>query len=532
MREPPTEQDRIGLHRVRTAAAFALSMAIQQVFPKAIVLRTRVTATGFACDILVAEPLEAEMLPLIDRQMHELMIRDPELVSGEMMRSNVVEFYRHHGLAERAEQMESGSDLVETLRSGEYLEILEGPHATSLGEAKAFALQGIDHHEQESGEVTTVFGAAFPNRQQLKQFMKRAAAAVDHRVLGRELALCLPDSSGDDLWLPKGIRLREALLDKWRATVTEEHFAHIGTPLLVEGELPRSRLALHAELFATQPFTDKELPVRWTECAPVAESVPPHAVCGLLRQSRFTADTSSLFCRPDQVIQLLISSLQTINKTITMLGLRCQSKLCMRGEGSSGAPAQWNRALAWIEAALKQVPLDGLRRERQPLLSGPRVEFLAVDPLDREWLVAWAGVDCVLSDRLKPVVLLERSLLASVERVLALLLEQQGGVLPLWLAPEQLRVLPVDEGQAEYAEQVAAQCRLIGLRVDVDSRPQTLAARVFAAEAAKVPFIAVVGEKEQKERVVTMRTGQHRQRGDRLTIQEMAVAIHKKTLEE
>jgi threonyl-tRNA synthetase len=553
MKDSLTVDDRELLHSVRAAAAFALSVAVQQVFPQTVVLRTRVTEIGFACDVVTSQPLELEVLSLVDRQMHTLMLQDLELRSGEMMAANVAEFYRHHGYEERAACLPDDTGLVETLRSGAYLEILSQPHPEALSIAKAFKLLGIEHYEEllDDGtvvQVTTLYGTAFCDRQQLKQYLKRVAEATerDHRLLGRQLALYAPCPAagiGEYLWQPKGVRMRQALLDKWRNLLTEERFQFICTPPLVEGELPSSRLPLHAELFALQQPAFYDLPLRFAECANVEQPVAAHELCGLLRQPHFTADEESVFCRPDQVVKLLISSLQTINKTITILGLQCRSTLCLRGEGSRGTPAQWKRALTWIEEALTQVAFEGLTREKQPSLSGPRLELRVVDLLGREWLVAWVGIDCVLPEQLKlgyqnkegdalPPVMIARSLLTSLERTLALLVEQCAGAFPLWLAPEQVRVLPVDDAQRDYAEQIVAQCHLAGLRVDVDSRPQTLAARVFAAEAAKVPFIVIVGEKEQKERVVTMRTGQHRQRGDRMTLQEMASAIHKKTLEE
>ncbi|MDP1835725.1 MAG: threonine--tRNA ligase [Chlamydiales bacterium] len=523
---------------IRSAGAAVLSIAIQQMFPRAVITSTDVDDIGFSCEFSYPDTLDSSILPLVEGQMISLVHQDLELTSSEMVDTNLQEFYRYHGQRDRADYLDAEGLVVDVVRIGDFLEVVPGPHVDSLRRIKAIKLLSLEI----DGTFFTVTGVTFGSKQELKHFTKLAEKAerCDHRRLGRELGL-YDTHSGSYFWAPKGQIVRELLLDWWRSELRSEGFQFISTPTLVDEELPSSRASLHAQLFAKKLHSYRELPIRYAECAPVLDSKGSHDTLGLFRQPVYYSDEQTVVCRKDQVVGLLISSLQTINKTITLLGLKCRGHRYKRGNAFAGTLAQWDKATRYIDEALAAVDSAVEWQVETPAgLTGPRLEFRFLDALEREWRGPSLCFDFALPEELglryqgkqdemeAPLVLI-RTLFGSFERTIALLVEHYAGSLPLWLAPEQIRVLPVSEEQRPYALQVCDTCRKAGLRAEVDERDDRLAAKVFAAEAAKVPFIAIVGEQEARGGMVTVRTGQRRQHGDRVSVDSLVALAQTKT---
>ncbi len=543
------------LQAIRATAAVALSIALQQMFPKAIVLSCRGTDIGFACECIFTETIDETVLALVERQMTGLIQQELAIISSEMLLANIQEYFRYHKQPIRASLVGEEDGLVEIARVGEYLEVCPAPHAASMKAIRAFKLLSVETDEREladgrSHPVTIIQGAAFGNRQELKRFIKIADAAVerDHRRLGRELELFEDhEPTGTHLWQPKGNRIRETLIDWWRKELRQQGFEFIHTTPLVptdwlkkfvpaeglydqdEQMLPPSRIPLHAALFDAHLHSYRQLPLRYAECATVQQPVRRSHQWGLFSNSVFTSDEATLFCKPDQVLDALISSLQLINKTITLFGFR--SRVCLYGRGSSyaGTLTLWDKALSWFHEALSTVGMQPEIDKEMTCFSGPRVQVNIADALEREWEGPFVGFDFALPERcglryqakndiMTAPVLIVQSLFRSMERFVGLLLERFNGELPVWLAPEQVRVLPVHENDNAYAQVVMQKCLAAGLRASIDDRNETLGAKVFAGETAKVPYLAIVGQKERQQDSVTIRTGHHQQSNKRLAV--------------
>lgn len=514
---------------IRSAGAVTLSIAIQQMFPKAVITTVSLDDIGYTCRFFYPDPMDASVLPVIERQMLNLIHQDLEIISTEMLDSNIREFYRYHGQRERAEALHIGGNLLEVMRIGEYLEAVPTPHVSSLHIIKAIKLLSFEASE---GEIT-ITGAAFASKQDLKQFSKLAEKAnvCDHRRLGRELGYYELDN-GAYYWTPKGQTIKESLLGFWKGEMLAGGFQAVATPVLLDHEIPADRALLHAVLFSKRLHSYRELPIRYREVAPIAEPAAERDTHGLFRQHICHSDLQTAFCRQDQVLDQLISSLQSIKKTITLFGLKCRGYRYKRGSAAIGTLSQWNKADRLLDEALQAV--DGMEWQTisVPALAGPTLEVRILDILEREWRGPALSFDFALpeeaglryqgkQDVMEVPFLLKWTLFGSLERFIALLVEQHAGALPLWLAPEQIRVLPVNEEQRAYARQVCETCRQAGLRAEVDERDERLAAKVFAAEAAKIALIAIVGEQEAQGQMVTVRTGQRRQHGDRVSIDSL-----------
>ncbi len=534
------------LRKVRAGAAVLLSLAVQQLFPKAIVLGVRATDIGFACDCLLPELMDPALLPMIERQMIALIHADLPIVVSEMMAANVCEYLRYHGQPERASLLNSDTPLVEVVRIGDYLEVIPGPHVASLREIGALKLLTVDTSEEVLSEafsypITTLTGCAFSNRRDLKQFLKLVdhAAECDHRRLGRELGLYDlygPGGVSSYLWSSRGQVIRNQLLKWWEGELFAQGIERIHTPTLLQGQVPSTRVPLHAALFARGLHSYRELPLRYAECAPLLRPAKTHELAGLFRQGSFYGDETTLFCRADQLGEELISSLQFINRTIRVLGLRSKGYLYTRGSSYRGTVAQWDQATKALKEALAGVDLPPIEEVSRDGLPGPKVEFRFLDALEREWAGPTVGLDFALpeqqglryqskQDEMVLPLMVVRSAFGSLERTVGLLIERFAGALPLWLAPEQVRLLPVGEQPLVYAKAVGEQCRTAGIRVGIDERNERLAAKVFAAEAAKIPFIAIVGDKEAREGVVTVRTRQQHQQGGSLAIEAFVTLV-------
>ncbi len=544
------------LPAIRATAAVALSISLQQMFPKAIIIGARRTDVGFICECIFDPLVDDSILPVVERQMTSLLQQELDIVSSEMLFSNMQAYYNHHKQSVRAALLENDSELVEIARIGDYIEPCQAPYAP-LNAVRAFKLLDLDVSDLELADgnvypVTTISGTAFGSRQDLKQFLKisEKAAEVDHRRLGRELGLYdIQPDLGAHLWQPKGNTIRDVLISWWQQQVSQQGFTQVRTPISVDANwlqsvckieidhdavttIPPYRAPLHALLYATHLRSYRELPIQYAECSPVSRPLRRCDLWGVFSQPDFISDESSVFCRSDQVKDILTSGLQFINKTVTLYGFRSQMYLLGRGIPFAGTIKQWDKALEWLQQACETAGITHATLPNGTCFEGPRLEVRILDALGREWSGPSIGFDFGLPERLglcyqtsndtmDTPLLIKSSTFASVERFVGLLVEHYGGQLPLWLAPEQVRILPVQDDDRAFAAELQRKCSAVGLRAYVDDRHERLGAKVFAAETAKVPQIVIVGAQERKLGAVTLRgPGQHRD-GARVTVDEL-----------
>ncbi len=481
------------LKGIRHTAGVVLISALQKLFSRIQPLEVLTDGVSFTVTFFLDVPLPEGLLPEIEQQMVAIIRKHPHIESVETLANNVAEYFEDRQQTILADELRAqGPELIPVIRMGDLLFPCDTPHELDVSLIGAIKLLSIEHNS-ETG-LSTICGTAFTDRKELKQFLKRSELAKtrDHCLLVQEMQL-FGLHQGEWFWLPKGAIIRRELLRWWEMEVKQRHFQAVSY-------VTRDDFALaHARIYAATWHSYSDLPQRYCEVVKVEE--PDIHLCGLLQTNVFHGDALSVFCRSDQVLFELQLLLELLVKTVQQFGLVYEIHVFGTHR--------------WVLEALQQT---GLEYMQIPSLSTNKtsVEFHIEDALGRVWVGPQLTLHQTLpkeqhlrfqaaDGELRTPVQLSASLFTSIERFAALLIEHFAGALPLWLAPEQVRIIPLTERHIDYCEQVRNTVADHRLRVGTDLRRDTLSARVFAAENARIPYILVVGDQEEREGCVTVR---------------------------
>ena len=529
---------------LRHTATVLLGSALDQLFPTLQLIGGRATSTGFAYEVAGNFDMDERALPLLEERMRGLVGKGLPLESREMLRRNAQEYFRHHRQHGKAEMLDLCHDTLVSLQQfGDFLDLVPLPHCTDIKQVKAFALTGIEKGSRElsSGEqirVLTISGVVQPDNKALKNYVKqlRAHQEGDHRMLGPTMHLfALPDAASC-LWRPQGAELRQVLLNWWRAQINA-----LGAQMVMTTSEPLGPTAAgrHAKLYGLESHSQSQLPVVFAECSLVQAVGIEDAQAGLYSLPVCTAPELHLFCAENQVQGMVGRSLDMLCRTVEAFALESRIYLA-RGRSGPGR----KRALLWLTTALDERKIDySIDEDGDDAVEGPRIDFRIVDGLRREWLGSSIGVLAGVVDSYRlgyqdtsggtvPCVMLSLQLLGSLERWIGLVLEKTEGNLPLWLAPQQIRVLPVDPAQALYAREVQKTLQQAGWRVGVGLSQERLGARVFSAENERVPWVAIVGKEEESKGTVKVRRRAEREQGLTLTLNEFLASLRQEIEQE
>jgi threonyl-tRNA synthetase len=543
---------------IRHSAAELLACAVQELFPGVLLVGGHVTDVGFFYDFVFEQPLYPEALTLIEVRMRALIKEEKEIRSLSMMRENASQFFLHHEqplLSEKAAAEES--NIVSLFQLDQFFSLSEGPHLQNTGELGVVKL--LEQQEivrsfsfcEEKIEVTRLIGTAFSNAMELKRFLKAYdywAKKRDHRQLGPELNLFSLDPKAGDLgcfWHPKGEKLKQLVQKEWQNRLNEDSFLPVSSPALIKKDfvekkkellpslkieeeeyvLASSHFSHHLSLFNKLNVENERLPLRLVECYTAYTQEEEFRLSGLLRSRSYATDLLTTFCLREQVKEELISSLQFIEKTFRIYSFEAHWYLTVAGQKASKV-SQLRQGSLWLEEALKSCHID-YATEVSSQGSGfiPRLELRLVDCLGREWRMPSIEV-IEFNDPSRPVVI-KTSLFDSVDRFIALLIEQSEGVFPWWLAPEQIRVLSIGNQNKAYAEAICKACKERGYRVQSDVRGEKLSVKIHAAEKEKVPCILIVGDKEENKKLISVRLLNQRNKGLCLSLDELFQQIEK-----
>jgi len=539
------------LDELRQSTAEVLAFAVSELFPGVLLVEGTANEFGFFYDFIAQQPIDEHALPLIEEKMRSIIKGDAELRSLDMMRENAASFFEHKNqplIADRVSR--ANENIVSVMQIGAFADYCPFSHITDMLSLTAFKLLRIEKEMRylpEAGEeaVIRIHGTVFRELPNLKKYLKgqNAAKKRDHRVLGKQMDLFkfIPDVSVLEwFWRPKGAVLREILLNFWRQEFRQQGFALVATPRLLNedfavksgdfnGEHECSAVVVngthyvfnqglasaHAALFGSELHSYRNLPVRYAECAQVMPLKNGGRLWGLHASEIIETDAAHLFCSPEQLETELISSLQFIDKIIKILGFERHWYLRQRGPKFAGTVSYWEKGHSSFTAAFEKSDLKFDAGETA--FSGPAAEVYLVDAVGREWKGPSIAIDFSIperlglryqaaNDKMHVPIMIKMSLYGSLERFIALLVEHYAGQLPLWLTPEQVRVIPLGEGNSSYAESIGKAIEKAGFRVSVDYRRDQLGSKVHGAEIEKIPYIVVVGENEEKQRSITVRS--------------------------
>ena len=559
------------LSTIRHSAAHVMAAAVKQLYPDAKFDIGPSTENGFYYDFDMEHRLVTEDLKAIEKAMKKLIGRKLPFERFETDRAEAQKLlegqpYKLERLADIAE-----GDTISFYRTGDFLDLCRGPHVEHSGEIGAVKLTGIAgsyfRGDEKNPMLQRIYGIAFPTEEELQNYIRQQeeAAKRDHRKLGVELDLFgFSDNVGPGLvlWRPKGSLIRHLVESFWK----EEHYKngyellytpHIGQSLLWEtsGHLGFYRDGMyspmeiderdyyvkpmncpfHIEVYRSRLRSYRELPLRWAELGTVYRYEKSGALHGLMRVRGFTQDDSHIICTPesieDEIAEVLRFSLE-MNRTFFGSATVIKPYLSTRPEKAVGEPERWETAIRSLRKAVDKCGLECEVDEGGGAFYGPKIDLKIKDAIGREWQTTTIQFDFNLPERFDMTYIGEdgkkhrpymvhRALLGSLERFFGILVEHYAGAFPLWLAPEQARILPVNDAQIEKAKQIASELRAKGFRVGVDEQAAGLGAKIRSARNERVPYLMVLGEREAETGCVSLRTRREGELGA-MTVEEVA----------
>jgi threonyl-tRNA synthetase len=549
-----TERDAEALPIMRHSAAHVLATAVRRLFPKAGIGFGPAIEDGFYYDFAVERPFTPEDLERIEAEIAKVIEADDPFERRVVSRAEARQLFADDPLKlERLEEL-SDDEIISVYRNGPFLDLCRGPHVPSTGRVRHVKLLSVAgaywRGDVKRQMLQRVYGTAWFSDRDLAAYLHRIEEAKrrDHRRLGRELDLFFmhPYAPGSAFWTDRGSTIFRELGD-WMHNVLSRHdYQHVKTPLLfnkglweLSGHWGKYRenmfLVLDSEsgehdfslkpmncpshhlMYAAKKHSYRELPIRYATQDVLHRNEVSGALSGLTRVRQFQQDDAHIYLREDQIVDEVRRLVALLDYFYETLGLAYQAKFATRPEQRIGEDELWDRAEAGLQGALEAIGLEYELKPGDGAFYGPKIDFDVSDAIGRTWQLGTIQLDYAAPERFdlvysgednhehRPVVI-HRAIFGSFERFIAILIEHFAGDFPLWLAPEQVRLLPITDELAEDARVFVEELRAVGLRATVDDRAETLNYKIRDAELHKVPYMAVIGAREAEAGTVAVRS--------------------------
>jgi threonyl-tRNA synthetase len=541
-----------GLEIMRHSAAHLMAEAVRDLFPGVKVAIGPAIESGFYYDFGVPEPFTPEDLAKIETHMAELTAQDQPFRRDDMSREQAINYFRSEGEAFKVELLEEiPQEKVSLYQQGNFIDLCRGPHIPSTGFIRAFKLTATSgaywRGDERRPMLQRIYGTAFATRKELKRHLEllEEAKRRDHRRLGRELELfSIEEEAGPGMVIyhPKGALLRSLIeaferrehlkrgyqlvmgpqmlkADLWKRSGHWDNYRDNMYFTEVEGQgygiKPMNCLA-HMLIYQSKTRSYRDLPLRFFELGTVLRHERSGVLHGLTRVRQFTQDDAHILCMPEQVESEILGVLKFVAEVMAIFGFEYEVELSTRPEKSIGTDAEWELANNALVGALKTwgLPYDICAGEGA--FYGPKIDIKLKDALGRRWQCATIQCDFTLPERFdlayigadgerhRPV-MLHRVILGSLERFMGVLIEHFAGAFPVWLAPVQAILLPITDRTHAYAQEVAGLLREADLRVEVDTRQETLRYKIREAQGQKIPYMVIMGDREAADRTLAPR---------------------------
>ena len=578
------EQDEASLKVVRHSAAHVMATAILELFPETKLGHGPATEQGFFYDVYRATPFSDADLAAIEARMAEVVARDEAFVREVEPREQGIAQYEEQGEFMKVhfiEKFTQPGEEISLYRNGGFVDFCRGPHVPSTGRVKAFKVMSVAGAywlgDEKNQQLQRIYGTAFFTEKELKAHFARLEEikARDHRVLGKQLDLfSIQEVAGSGLifWHPKGGLIRKTMEDWMREECIRRGYDMVYTPHIMRRELwkisghegfysdnmyPPMELddaeyrlkpmncPGHILIYKNTPKSYRDLPVRYAELGNVYRYERSGTMHGLLRVRGFTQDDAHIFCTPGQIEDEVIACIEFAQSVLNTFGfaefkVELSTWDAEKPEDYTGSAENWNTAINSLKSALNRKAIPFRTIPGEAAFYGPKIDIKLVDVLGRMWQLSTVQFDFNLPARfelsykgedgeLHQPVMVHRALFGSVERFFGVLIEHYAGAFPLWLAPVQIGLVPISEKHLEYAAKVKATLEAAGLRVELDQRNEKMNAKIREFGLAKVPFILILGDKEEATDSVSVRT---RGKGDEGSVTVEAFLARTKTLVE
>lgn len=545
----------MALELVRHDCAHIMAEAVLELYPDTHVTIGPAIENGFYYDFHRQTPFSTEDLEAIEKRMHEIVDRDEEITRGVWTRDEALQFYADRQEPFKMELVEAipQDETVSYYSQGEFIDLCRGPHLTSTAKAgHAFKLMKVAgaywRGDSSNPMLQRIYGTAWLTEKDLNAYlmMLEEAEKRDHRKLGRQLDFfhLQEEAAGSVFWHPKGWTLYREIEMYMRRRLDAAQYAEVKTPQLVDRSLWEASghwdkfgdnmftaetsedrtLALkpmncpgHVQIYKHGIKSYRDLPVRMAEFGSCHRNEPSGALHGIMRVRAFTQDDAHIFCTEDQINAESVAFCNLLQDVYADFGFTdIRVKFSDRPDVRAGDDATWDKAEKALSEATKAAGLETVLNPGEGAFYGPKLEFVLRDAIGRDWQCGTLQVDFVLPERLdaeyvsedgsrqRPV-MLHRAILGSLERWIGIIIEQYSGRMPVWLSPVQVMIAPITEAANDYANQVYAQMKEAGIRVEIDSRNEKIGYKIREHSTAKVPYILAVGGREAEAKTVAIR---------------------------
>ena len=547
-----TFEDEGGKHTLRHTASHILAQAVKRLWPEAKLAIGPAIDKGFYYDIDMEHILTPEDLGKIEKEMSRIVKENLPITKSVMPRQEAIEFFKAKNEDYKVELIQDLPEdaVISCYSQGDFIDLCAGPHVASTGKVKAFKLQSIAgaywRGDEKNKMLQRIYGTAFEKKEELDAYlhMLEEAAKRDHRKLGKELGLFVikEEGPGFPFFLPKGMALRNELENFWREVHHEFEYEEIRTPIILNKQLWETSghwfhyrenmytTIIDEEEYAIKPMncpggilvyqnemhSYRDFPLRYAELGLVHRHELSGALHGLFRVRAFTQDDAHVFMLPDQMQSELMKVIELFDRIYSQFGLKYHVELSTKPDNAMGDDAIWEAATEALRNAIEAKGIPYVINPGDGAFYGPKLDYHIEDSLGRTWQCGTIQLDMNLPERFqieyvgedgqkhRPI-MIHRACFGSMERFIGILTEHYAGAFPTWMAPVQVKILPISEKHVEYAEQLAKQMHRDYVRVEVDDRSEKIGYKIRQAQMAKVPYMLVVGDKEVEEGTVNVR---------------------------
>lgn len=575
-----TFQSPEGAHAFRHTTSHILAQAVKRLFPDTKLAIGPAIDDGFYYDFDREVPFTTEDLETIEKEMKKIVKEDLKIEQFTLPREEAIALMKEKEEPYKAELIEDLPEdaVISFYKQGEFTDLCAGPHLLSTKSVKAFKLTSLAgaywRGSEKNKMLTRIYGTSFTKKADLDEYLAKIEEAKkrDHRKLGKELGLftILEEGPGFPIFLPKGMILKNTLIDYWREVHTRAGYVEISTPIMLNRQLWETSghwahykenmytTVIDEEDFAikpmncpggilvykTEPHSYRDLPLRMGELGTVHRHEKSGALHGLMRVRSFTQDDAHIFMTREQIKDEIKGVARLIDEVYSLFGFKYHVELSTKPEDSMGSQEDWDIATDALRSALDELQLPYVINEGDGAFYGPKIDFHLEDTLGRTWQCGTIQLDFQLplrfemeyiaadGEKHRPI-MVHRVVFGSIERFIGILIEHFAGAFPTWLAPEQVKVLPISEKYHEYANEVAAKLKEAKIRCSVDERSEKIGYKIRDARLNKIPYMLVVGAKEQEEGVVSVRSrflGDEGQRSLDTFIAEITEEIKNRTI--
>ena len=548
-----TFEDEQGEDAFRHTSSHIMAQAVKRLFPGTKLAIGPSIKDGFYYDFDSEHVFTPEDLALIEKEMDKIVKEKLELRRFELPRNEAIEFMKSKGESYKVELIEDlpEDEKISFYEQGDFVDLCAGCHVLDTSYVKSFKLMSIAgaywRGSEKNKMLQRIYGTSFPKAKMLEEYLQRLEEAKkrDHRKLGKELKLftVMDEGPGFPFFLPNGTLVKNELLKYWREIHTKAGYQEIETPLILNSELWKTSghwdhyrqnmytLQIDEEDYAIKPMncpggmlvydsemrSYKDFPLRLGEIGRVHRHELSGALHGLMRVRAFTQDDAHIFMLPEQIKDEIKNVTRLIDEVYSRFGFKYNVELSTRPENSMGSDEDWNHAEASLKAALEEMEVTYKLNEGDGAFYGPKIDFHLEDCLGRTWQCGTIQLDMQLPQRFnlsyigrdgekhQPIVI-HRVVYGSIERFIGILIEHFAGRFPAWLAPQQVRVIPVSEKHEEYAKKLRDEFEKSGIRVGADLRSEKVGYKIREAQLEKVPYMLVVGDKEVEAGNIAVRS--------------------------